>query len=55
MTVEPVDQTPIKESPEDRQAKDDEKNGDSGFSAATNALHAAKEVFDQIESTESEN
>ena len=26
-----------------------------GFPAATNALHAAKEVFDQIESTESEN
>ena len=26
-----------------------------GFPAATNALHATKEVFDQIESTESEN
>ena len=26
-----------------------------GFPAATNALHTAKEVFDQIESTESEN
>ena len=26
-----------------------------GFPAATNALHAAKEVFDQIESAESEN
>ncbi len=26
-----------------------------GFPAATNTLHAAKEVFDQIESTESEN
>ena len=25
------------------------------FYAATNALHAAKEVFDQIQSTESEN
>ena len=45
----------LRKCPEDRQAKDDENNGDSGFPAATNALHAAKEVFGQIESTESEN